>query len=256
MEEHPIAVEVKSISKRYSANPKIPESLSDISFQVPMGKICCLLGPNGSGKTTLLKILAGLLKPSSGSFYVAGLDPQKEPRKFKSEIGWMPAEEKSGLYGRLTGRQNLMFFGTLQGLEEKEMDRLIGNLALQIGIDLNKELDQTVLKISSGAKQKIALARALLHNPSVLLMDEPTRNLDPHTILRLRRLIMNHLTRNQNKTVILSTHLLDEARKIADILLILKDGKIISVLNDKDMEKELRKASLEEFYMKTIDQKD
>jgi ABC-type multidrug transport system ATPase subunit len=254
MEEHPIAIEVKNLSKRYGS--KGPESLSDISFQVPMGQICCLLGPNGSGKTTLLKTLAGLLKPTSGQFTVAGFDPLKNSRKYKSEIGWMPAEEKSGFYGRLTGRQNLMFFGTLQGMEEKEMDRVIGNISLQLGIDLNKELDQTVLKISSGAKQKLGLARALLHNPSILLLDEPTRNLDPHTTLRFRRLIKNQLTRNQKKTVLLSTHILEEARKLADILLIIKDGKIVRSMDEREMEKELKKSTLEEVYMKIVDQAD
>lgn len=254
MEEHPIAIDVSQLSKRYTS--KGPDSLSDITFQIPMGKVCCLLGPNGSGKTTLLKIMAGLIKPNGGQFTVAGFDPQKNPRKFKSEIGWMPAEEKSGLYGRLTGRQNLNFFGTLQGMEQAEMDRVIGNLALQIGIDLNSEMDKMVLKISSGAKQKLGLARALLHNPSILLLDEPTRNLDPHTTMRFRRLIKNHLTRNQKKTVLLSTHMLDEARRLADTLLILNEGKIVSILNEKELEKEMKKSSLEEFYMKIVDKKD
>jgi ABC-type Na+ transport system ATPase subunit NatA len=122
----------------------------------------------------LLKILAGLLDPTSGGVTINGIDRIKNPREAKAQIGWMPAEERSGLYGRITGRENLTFFGTLQGLNNADMDRAIGNLALQIGID--DEIDQTVLKISSGAKQKIGLARAMLHSPSVLLLDEPIRN--------------------------------------------------------------------------------
>jgi ABC-2 type transport system ATP-binding protein len=251
MEETPVAVDVRNLFKRYGSRRSLPDSLSDISFQVPLGKICCLLGPNGSGKTTLLKILAGLLQPTSGSVALMGLDPAKKPREAKLNVGWMPAEERSGFYGRLTGRENLQFFAALQGVPAKELDRITGNLALQIGI--KDEIDQTVLKVSSGAKQKIGLARAMLHNPSILLLDEPTRNLDPHTILRFRRLIRDHLTRLQKKTIVLSTHSLEEARRVADIVIIMGGGKVLRILQDQELESELKHTSLEDLYLKTVD---
>ena len=185
MEEKPIVINVQNLSKRYGSASKGVDILKDISFQVRLGQICCLLGPNGSGKTTLLKTLAGLLEPTSGSILINGVDPAKKPREARAEVGWMPAEERSGFYGRLTGRQNLMFFGGLQGLPLKETERIMGNLALQI--DLNSELDKTMLKVSTGAKQKIGLASAILHDPSVLLLNEPVRNLDPHAIVRFGR---------------------------------------------------------------------
>jgi ABC-type multidrug transport system ATPase subunit len=163
----------------------------------------------------------------------------------------MPSEERSGFYGRLTGWQNLKFFGALHGLSTKDMNRIIGNLALQIG--LKEELDRSLLKLSSGEKQKIALARALLHNPPLLILDEPVRNLDPHTVLRIRRLLKDLLTRNQGKTIILSTHLLEEAQRVADVILILRQGQVLKCLPASDLEKELKGTSLEEFYLKTVD---
>ena len=250
MDEHPIALDVKNLSKRYGSSTESPDSLKDISFEIPLGKICCLLGPNGSGKTTLLKIMAGLLEPTTGTILIHGLDPQKRPLETRASMGWMPAEERSGLYGRLTGRENLKFFGSLYGVTSSEMDRVIGNLGLQIGIQ--EELDKPVLKISSGAKQKIGLARALLHNPPILLLDEPLRNLDPHTVVRFRRLLKDHLTRGQKKTVLLSTHQLEEAKRIADLVIFLQNGRMIKTITSKEWDKELKGQSMEEFYLKTV----
>jgi ABC-type multidrug transport system ATPase subunit len=163
----------------------------------------------------------------------------------------MPAEERSTFYGRITGRQNLDFFAALHDVSHAELDRIVGNMALQIG--LGDELDRMMLRTSGGARQKVALARALLHSPSVLILDEPLRNLDPHTLKRFRRLLRDHLTRIQKKAVILSTHQLDEARRVADIIMIIKDGKIIRTLGTRDIEKELSEVSLEDFYLKTVD---
>ena len=247
-EEHPVAIDVQNLTKNYGR----VEILKNLTFQIPMGKVCCLLGPNGSGKTTLLKILAGLIEPTSGNVHVHGIDRIADPRGARADIGWMPAEERSGLYGRITGRQNLKFFGALQGLSDEEMNRQIGNIALQIGID--DEMDKNLQKVSSGMKQKIGLARALLHNPPVLLLDEPIRNLDPQTTVRFRRLLKDHLTRIQKKTVLLSTHLLEEARRVADMIMIMRKGEIVKVVEGLDLENELKASTLEEIYLKAIEE--
>ncbi|MCG3205021.1 MAG: Vitamin B12 import ATP-binding protein BtuD [Elusimicrobia bacterium] len=246
IESPPIAVDIKDMSKKYGSF----EALKNINLQVAMGKVCCLLGPNGSGKTTLLKILAGLLDPTTGSLNIHGIDRMADPRSARADIGWMPAEERSGLYGRITGRENLNFFGTLHGLTAEELNRTIGNISFQIGID--DELDKNVQRVSSGTKQKIGLARALLHNPPILLLDEPIRNLDPETTVRFRRLLKDHLTRIQKKTVLLSTHLLEEARRVADMIVIIRKGEIVKVIEGLDLENELKAATLEEIYLKTV----
>lgn len=247
-EDQPVAIEVQNLSKKYGSR----DVLKNLSFKIPMGKVCCLLGPNGSGKTTLLKILAGLLEPTEGSIMIHGIDRMEDPRSARGDIGWMPAEERSGLYGRLTGRQNLKFFGLLHGLSTEEMTRQIGNVALQIGME--DELDLNLQKVSSGMKQKVAMARALIHNPPVLLLDEPIRNLDPQTTVRFRRLLKDHLTRIQQKTVLLSTHLLEEARRVADMIMIMRKGEIVKTIEGLDLEAELKSATLEEIYLKAIEE--
>ncbi len=253
MESVPIALQVQGLAKRYSRDRTAVESLRDINMEIPLGEIWCLLGPNGSGKTTLLKILAGLLEPTEGSISILGIDPKKNPREARAKIGWMPAEERSGLYGRLSGRQNLEFFAALQEVPKKETGRIIGNLALLL--DIGDELDQMLLTVSAGGNQKIGLARALLQDPPILLLDEPLRNLDPHMVMRFRRLLKNNLARMQKKTVFLSTHQLEEARRIADRIVILREGAIIKTLDAQDLEKELRQGerSVEDFYLKTVD---
>lgn len=249
MEETPIAVHVANLTKRYARATQ--PALADISFDIPAGKIWCLLGPNGSGKTTLLKILAGLLTSNEGTISLLGTDPAKDPLVARAKVGWMPAEERSGFYGRLTPRQNLHFFGALQGLTKEEAGKTVGDLAFLM--DFNEDVDKMVLKTSAGARQKFGLARALLHDPSILLLDEPMRNLDPHAVMRFRRLIRDHLVRKTKKTVLLSTHQLEEARKIADHILIIKDGHIIKSLDSKHLEAEIKNKSLEEYYLKTVE---
>jgi ABC-2 type transport system ATP-binding protein len=247
----PIAIHVSNVSKQYPGQRDGTFALSDISFDVPIGKIVCLLGPNGSGKTTLLKILSGLVEPTAGTVSILGHDMKTDPLFCRSQIGWMPAEERSTFYGRITGRQNLDFFAALHNVSHADLDRVVGNLALQIG--LGDELDRMMLRTSGGARQKVALARALVHSPSALILDEPMRNLDPHAVMRFRRLIRDHLVRKTKKTVLLSTHQLEEARKIADHILIIKDGKVIKSLDAKQLEAETKNKTLEEFYLKTVE---
>lgn len=251
MEDSPIAIDVQQLSKSYHRRPDAPFALRDFSFQLPLGKTLCVLGPNGSGKTTLLKILASLLEPTSGSLSILGVDPMNDPGAVRANLGWMPAEERSGFYGRLTGRENLKFFAALQNIPPSDLDRRIGNLSVRLG--LGDELDRMLLKISGGQRQKIALARALLHDPAVLILDEPMLNLDPHTTQRFRRLIKDHLTRTEGKTVVMSTHQLEEARRIADFIAIVHQGELVKFMNMRDVAKETRDSSLEEYYLKTID---
>lgn len=251
MDETPIAVLVENLAKRYNGR-SAHDALKDIHLTIPVGQVCCLLGPNGSGKTTFLKILAGLLTPTQGSVSIMGLDANKHPLEARAKVGWMPAEERSGFYGRLTGRQNLEFFAGLHRVPRADVDRMVGNLGLLL--DITDDLDTVMLKMSAGGKQKVGLARSLLHNPSVLLLDEPLRNLDPHTVIRFRRLLKDHLTRLQNKTIVLSTHQLDEATRIADILVILHKGQMIKTITRRELEKDLKNTSVEELYLKIVDE--
>jgi len=249
MDNVPIAVEVRNLTKIYSPR-STKKALDQIEFSVPLGQTLCLLGPNGSGKTTLLKILAGLVKPTAGQISIMGMDSKKEGHKIQSDIGWMPADERSGFYGRITGHQNLKFFGTLQNIPEAEFNRQLGNLALQLGI--KDELNHQSLRISSGFRQKMGLLRAMIHSPSILLLDEPFRNLDPHTLIRFRRLLKDHINRIQKKTVILSTHILEEARRVADFILFLHNGRVVQQMTARELHKRLKNQTVEDLYLKTI----
>jgi len=204
MDSNPIAIQIKNLSKRYSKSASA-DALNDISVDIPLGKIWCLLGPNGSGKTTLLKILAGLVQPNAGEINIMGVDPVMDPIAVKKHTGWMPSDERSGFYGRLTGKQNLRFFGSLHQIQSVEMERRIGNLAFLL--DFADDMDEMMLKISSGTRQKIGLARTLLHNPTVLLLDEPLRNLDPHSVLRLRRFLKKIILRETTEEPCYSQHI-------------------------------------------------
>jgi ABC-2 type transport system ATP-binding protein len=249
MHDYPVAVEVQNLTKIYSPkNSK--KALDEIHLNVPLGQTMCLVGPNGSGKTTLLKVIAGLVTPTSGTVNIMGMDSQKEPLKIRRHIGWMPADERSGFYGRLSGFQNLKFFATLQKISNEEFDRQLGNLFLQLGIQ--GEIKEQTLQISAGLRQKMGLIRTMIHNPSVLLLDEPFRNLDPHTVHRFRRLLKDHINRIQKRTVILSTHLLEEARRVADIVVFLSNGRIVKELAARDLANEIRNKSIEEYYLELI----
>lgn len=253
MEPNAVAIEIQGLTKTFVRGHQAQKALKNINLQIYMGQICCILGPNGSGKTTLLKILAGLLTPSEGEVRIMGHSITSDPEQLRKNIGWMPAEERSGFYGRLTGRQNLDFFGALYGVEKKEIDRMVGNLGFILNFD--NDIDKAVLQTSSGARQKVAIARALIHNPAVLLLDEPLRNLDPHAIKRFRRLLRDHLTRNEKKTVLLSSHQLDEVRRLADHYVIINEGEVALSLSARELDSKLKGSTLEDLYLKIVDGK-
>lgn len=254
MDETPVAVEIQNLTKIYPDSPAPKIALNDVSLHAPLGQIVCLLGPNGSGKTTLLKILAGLLSPTSGTVRLMGSDIAEYPHLARKKVGWLPADERSGFYGRLTGKENLNFFGALHGQRTAKMGRTVGNLSILLGI--GGELNQQILRLSGGERQKISLARALLHDPPVLLLDEPFRNLDPHTVVRFRRLLKDHLAKVQKKSILLSTHQLDEAKRLADVIVILHKGRVLRTFTHRELLHETKSGSVEEMYLKLIDRSD
>ncbi|RLI24896.1 ABC transporter ATP-binding protein [Candidatus Bathyarchaeota archaeon] len=198
-------------------------ALYNISFDVRKGEIFGLLGPNGAGKTTLIKILATLLLPSSGRALIEGLDVVKDAKKVRSIIGLYLAE--SGFYYRLKIRDFLQFFGRLYGLSGIELRRRIQEL-LEF-FQLEDKADEEINALSHGMRRKLHLARALLHNPSVLLLDEPTIGLDPISAKDLRDRL-KQLSR-EGTTVLLSTHYMPEAEEYCDRVLLLNLGKVVAI---------------------------
>ncbi len=226
-------------------------ALEDISFFLDKGRILGVLGPNGAGKTTLLKILATLILPDKGRVGINGCCPGIDDDRIKSFIGLVSSQERS-FYWRLTGRQNLEFFATMYSLENAK-DK-IEELFDLFEIDYQ---DKRFDSYSSGMKQKFALMRGLLNDPGLLLLDEPTRSLDYTTALHLRNFIKENLVGKKGKTVIFTTHNMDEAMDFCDLFMILHKGRLYAMGTLDELRKKVNNstAALGEIFVKLTEGK-
>lgn len=226
------AICLSGVSKIYRVPSVLPwkptkrtNALTDVSFSCPAGRITCLLGPNGAGKTTVIKILAGLIRPDAGEVEILDAPLNQHDPRFRSKIGFVVANERS-IYWRLTGRQNINFFASLHGFSGKAKKlQVIGVLA---DVELEEEADKPVRLYSSGMKQRLILARALLGRPEVFLMDEPTNHLDPGAKARMHRFIMDKLVGERGATILLCTNDLAESQEISDHLVLINQGTVVS----------------------------
>lgn len=228
--------------------PQAPTAaLKDVSFSLTQGKILGVLGPNGAGKTTLLKIISTLILPEKGRVTVDGYRLGRDDEKIKSVIG-MALDEERSFYWRLSGRQNLDFFATLYGLNKHSAQKRINELLELFEIDY---ADKRFDSYSTGMKRRFSLARSLIHNPKIILLDEPTQSLDYPTAFHLRTFVREKLVRAQDKTVLFTTHHMDEAIDFADLFLILHKGTIrgIGTLNELRKLANNPSASLGEIFL-------
>jgi ABC-2 type transport system ATP-binding protein len=200
--------------------------LDDISLEVRRGEIFGLLGPNGAGKTTLLKMLATLLLPDRGSIRIGGIDALADPLGVKRLIGMSMADDRA-FYWRLSARYNLEFFGTLAGVEARALAPRIAEVVDLV--DLAASIDLPISAYSSGMRQRLAVARALIADPEILVFDEPTRAVDPMHALELRDLIRETLSKKLGKTILVSTNILEEAWSVCDRIAILSAGKVAAL---------------------------
>jgi len=211
---------------KYAGRPPRRVALRNINLQVQRGELLGLLGPNGAGKTTLLKVMATLTIPDSGRISIDGIDIAENPMAAKARIGLCTSEERS-FYFRLTARHNLQFFGSLAGLRGTALRSRIDEVSEFVG--LRSALDRRFAEFSSGMRQRLTVARALLADPPVVFLDEPTRAVDPVHAEKLRELIRKRLVDDLRKTVIIATNVLDEAWGICDRIAILNGGRIARV---------------------------
>ena len=209
-----VSIEIRVLSKTFGR----VEALKNISLDIPCGRITGLLGPNGAGKTTLIKAMAGSVKPSSGSVSVFSHDPVRNRKKLRKRIGYMP--QNPSVYEDLSARENIIFFGRLHGLED--LDSRTGNILEFTG--LANRADDPVHTFSGGMKKRVSLACALVHDPELLFLDEPTAAIDP--VLRKKFWEMFRHLADVGKTIIISTHLMEEALH-CDILVLLSEGQVL-----------------------------
>jgi ABC-2 type transport system ATP-binding protein len=220
-------IETESLTKHFQSqrSPTPPKNAVDgVTLQVGEGEVFGLLGPNGAGKTTLVKILCTLLIPSSGRAVVSGHDVIREGRLVREKIGLVASDERS-FYWRLTGRQNLQFFAALHRLFGKAAERRIDALAEAMA--LREVLEQRFNGYSTGMRQRLAIARGLLTDPPILIMDEPTKGVDPINGHALLALIRERVSGAFKKTVLITTHILSEAEQVCDRVAIMSQGKVL-----------------------------
>jgi ABC-2 type transport system ATP-binding protein len=211
-------IEMRQLVKRYGEKAAV----DGVSLEVHGGEIFGFLGPNGAGKTTTIKVIVGLLQPTSGTVRVGGHDVQKEPLQAKASSGYVPDEPH--LYPKLTGRELLRFVGDLYGVTGEQVERRIDEL-LRL-FDLTPAADDTLDSYSHGMRQKTALAAALVHDPKVLVLDEPTVGLDPKSARLIKDLLRQMAERGA--AVFLSTHILEIAENMCDRIGIINQGRLIA----------------------------
>ena len=217
-----------------------------VSFRVAPGQVYGLLGANGAGKTTTLRLLATLLRPTRGSATVAGYDIAAEPEKVRANVGFLAAS--TALYGRLTAREMITYLGQLNGMTAAAIRVRITELSAQL--DMAEFLDRRCEKFSTGMKQKTSLARTLVHDPAVMIFDEPTLGLDVMTARAIVRFVRE--CRDRGKTVIYSTHVMSEVEKLCDTIGIIHGGRLLAEGTLAELRARHGEQEMEEIFVKVV----
>lgn len=216
-------IEARQLTKTFHDKKRGEIRAADaVSFRVAPGQIYGLLGANGAGKTTTLRLLATLLRPTRGSATVAGFDVTEHPEQVRANVGFLAAS--TALYGRLTAREMIAYFGRLHGMSDAAIRARIAQLSAQLGLE--EFLDRRCDKFSTGMKQKTSIARTLVHDPAVMIFDEPTLGLDVMTARGIVQFVRE--CRDRGKTVIYSTHVMSEVEKLCDTVGIIHGGRLLA----------------------------
>ena len=234
-----VAVETRHLTRRYG--PIV--AVRDLNLSIAKGEVFGLLGPNGSGKTTTIRMLCGLIAPTEGTAIVAGVDVREAPDKIKELIGYM--SQRFGLYEDLTVAENMDFYGGIYGLEGPSRRGRIAEVVAFLGLD--RRLDQLAGTLSGGWKQRLGLACALMHQPSVLFLDEPTAGVDPAARRGFWQTI-HRLATEQGTTVIVTTHYMDEAGRCGRVAL-LSQGHLIALGTPDEVAQQVGGQDLEDAFI-------
>ncbi len=221
-------------------------AVADVSFTCRPGQIYGLLGANGAGKTTTLRMLATLLQPTSGTATMAGHDVATAGVQVRANVGFLAAS--TALYGRLTAREMITYFGELNGLGEAAIQARIAQLADEL--DMHEFLDRRCDKFSTGMKQKTSIARTLIHDPAVMIFDEPTLGLDVMTARTIVRFVRE--CRDRGKTVIYSTHVMSEVEKLCDVIGIIHGGRLVAEGTLAELQARFGEKDMEEIFVQAV----
>lgn len=221
-------------------------AVDQVNIECRPGRVFGLLGLNGAGKTTLMRLLSTSLKPTSGTAEVNGYDILTQPEMVKGEIGFLSGD--TGLYPRLTAEEIVTYFARLNGMEENKIEQRIKEIFDRF--DMNGFKDRKIDKLSQGMKQKVSIARTIIHDPEVLILDEPTLGLDVVTSRNIIEFVRN--SKEKNKCIMFSTHIMHEAEKLCDDIAIIHEGKILDVATLEDYRKKTNLVDLDDIFVKTI----
>lgn len=236
-------IEVKNLSKSF----KNVEAVKDISFNVENGEIVGLLGENGAGKTTTLRMLATMLRPTSGTAFINGYSIIEAAQDVRREIGILFGGEV-GLYDRLTARENIEYFAELNGMNPQDMEKSIENLVDKF--QMNEYIDRRVGKFSTGMKQRVAIARSIVHEPGVMLFDEPTAGLDVSATKIIHDFILQ--CRKEGKAIIFSSHSMQEVEKLSDRIIIIHKGSIIDHGTIQYFKEKYESTDMEDIFIRLV----
>ena len=240
-------IEARHLTKNFKDKKRgIVTAAADVSFTCEPGRIYGLLGANGAGKTTTLRLLATLLQPTSGTCTVAGHDTVLAPEKVRANVGFLAAS--TALYGRLTAREMVSYFGRLNGMTDDAIRTRLQVLADEL--DMHEFLDRRCDKFSTGMKQKTSIARTLIHDPAVMIFDEPTLGLDVMTARAIVRFVRE--CRNRGKTVIYSTHVMSEVEKLCDTIGIIHAGRLVAEGTLTGLRARFGETDMEEVFVKAV----
>ncbi|HLP08664.1 MAG TPA: ATP-binding cassette domain-containing protein [Opitutaceae bacterium] len=221
-------------------------AVDGLSLRAEPGRIYGLLGANGAGKTTALRLLATLLRPTSGAATVGGCDVVAAPEQVRALVGFLAAS--TALYGRLTARETIAYFGRLHGLDTRQVGARIAHLADEL--ELHEFLDRRCDKLSTGMKQRTSIARTLVHDPAVMIFDEPTLGLDVMAARAIVRFVRG--CRERGKTVIYSTHVMAEAEKLCDVIGIIHNGRLVAEGSLEGLRARFGERDLEDVFVKAV----
>jgi sodium transport system ATP-binding protein len=240
-------IEAKSLVKIFKDKKRGEiRAVDDVSFTCKQGEVFGLLGPNGAGKTTTLRLLSTALRPTSGTALISGTDIVEEPQEVRRQIGFLSGN--TGLYGRLTAREMVAYFGRLYGMKKAQ---IVARTTLLFDmLEMNDFADSRNDKLSTGMKQKVSIARSVLHDPPVMVFDEPTSGLDVMSSRTIVEFIRR--CRNDGKCVIFSTHIMSEATRLCDRIAIIHNGKIYFEGTVPDILTRTGMDNLEDAFIKTV----
>jgi ABC-2 type transport system ATP-binding protein len=234
------AIRTRGLARQFAS----VHAVDDLTIEVPAGVVFGFLGPNGAGKTTTIRLLLGLIDPTSGSAEVLGFDTRKQSDEIRARCGALL--EHSGLYERLSAEDNLRFYGRVARMPRNELDQRIEELLRHM--DLWERRAEPVIKWSRGMKQKLAIARAVVHRPGLVFLDEPTAGLDPVAAAGLRKDLAS-LASQQGATIFLTTHNMAEAEKLCHLVAVIRQGKLLAVGNPAELRARGGQNSLEDVFL-------